>query len=452
MFKALRVMSILPQVSKIAMPLKILIVGAGCAGPAFAHLLQKADPKYDITVIERFPTLRTGGQQLDLKDHGVAIAKCMGVFDEIKAACVHETGMQLVDKNGRSLMQFGVNSSSGQGLALTNEYEIMRGDMVKVFYEGSIAERRKIEEKGKKEGGLTYKFNTTVTHLDHSEHGATVTFSNGQKGHYDLIVAADGQNSRTRRMAFGDDTNARCFRSMGVQAAYFDIPRIESEDSDARIFFASGSRMVMTRTGDRPITQIYLFLMKNKERHQWMQTVHKQPLEKQKEAWIEIFQDAGWDCKRFAEGMKSTEDFYAHEIGQVHMPKLYSGRVVLLGDSGYCDSLFTGMGTTLSLVGSYILAGELAKHGSDVDAALQSYHDLMQKPLEKYQRLTGGAETNFYPASELGISITNNALWILSNLKMDKLMQWVGGFLPERKNDWELPVYPQLSLVCDEKL
>ncbi|KAF2682538.1 FAD/NAD(P)-binding domain-containing protein [Lentithecium fluviatile CBS 122367] len=441
-------MSTLPQSCKAKTPLNVLIIGAGCAGPALALLLQRVNPKHTITVIERFPSLRTGGQQLDLKAQGVPIARGMGILGDLKAACVHETGMKLVDKNGKSLIQFGINDSSTpkQGLALTNEYEIMRGDMVKVFYDGSIMERERIERGGETEGGLTYKFNTTVTRLDQSDSRAEVTFSDGQKKHYDLVVAADGQNSRTRRMAFGDETNAKCFRSLGVHAAYFEIPRIESDHSDARIFFAPCSRMVMTRTGNRSTTQVYLFIMKDKERHERMKGVHKQSLEKQKEAWTEIFQDAGWECKRFMEGMKTTEDFYAHEIGQVHMPQLHSGRVVLLGDAGYCPSPFTGMGTTLSLIGSYILTGEIAKHGDDVDAALQAYHEGMQAPLQKYQRIAGGAETSFYPSSEFGIKITNNVLWILSSLKVDKLIMWVGGLLPESKDELALPIYPEPSL------
>ncbi|KAF2032013.1 FAD/NAD(P)-binding domain-containing protein [Setomelanomma holmii] len=437
------------------MPLSILIIGAGCAGPALALMLQKSDPRHNVTVIERFPSLRTGGQQLDLKSQGIPIARGMGLLDALKAACVHETGMKLVDHNGKALMQFGVKPAKEHGthgLGLTNEYEIMRGDMVKVFYDASIAERQKIKEDRGQEGNLTYKFNTTATHLDQSEDGVNVTFSDGQIQQFDLVVAADGQNSRTRRMAFSNDVNAQCFKTLGVHAAYYDIPRVESDDSDAHIYFAPGSRMVMTRTGDRPITQVYLFIMKDKARHEHFKSVHKLPLEKQKEAWIEVFHDAGWECGRFVEGMKTTDDFYAHEVGQVHMPQLYSGRVVLLGDSGYCPSPFTGMGTTLSFIGSYILTGELAKHGNDVGSALQAYHDQMQTPLEKYQRMAGGAETNFYPSSQLGITVTNHVLWVLSSLKIDKLMMWVGGWVPESKDGWELPMYTGLSLRDESKV
>lgn len=446
-------MGTIQQVSKITMPLNVLIIGAGCAGPAFAHTLLKTSPKSTITVIERSPTLRTGGQQLDLKAKGIHIAKALGVIDGLKAACVHETGMQMVDKNGKSLIRFGVNSSSksSQGLTLTNEYEIMRGDMVKVFYDASIAEWRRMEESGEREGALTYRFDTTVTHVEQYNKGATVTFSDGEIVRYDLVVAADGQNSRIRRMVFGDEINEQSFKTMGTQAAYFNVPRLASDDSEARIYFAPGSRMVMTRTGDRPFKQVYLFLMKNEERHKRLRAVHKQPLEKQKEEWAEIFHDAGWECKRYTDALKTTDDFYAHEVAQIRMPKLYSGRVVLLGDAGYCPSPFTGMGTTLALIGSYILAGELAKHGDDIDAALQAYHESMQEPLTKYQTLPTGSETSFYPTSELGIKITNSALWILSSLKIDKLMMWAAGLLPESKDKYELPVYPGLDVTAGEK-
>jgi 2-polyprenyl-6-methoxyphenol hydroxylase-like FAD-dependent oxidoreductase len=424
------------------MALNILIIGAGCAGPACAHIFTKTNPKHRITVVERWPTLRTGGQQLDLKAEGIRIAKAMGILDALKAACVHETGLRLVDNNGASLMQFGVNDAAGQGGNLTHEYEIMRGDMVQVFYDASIKERKAIEERGENEGDLIYRFNTTVTRIDQTSEGATVTFSDGQKEHYDLVVAADGQNSRTRRMIFGDEQEATCFKSIGVHAVYYEIPRV-FDDNDARIYFASGSRMVMTRNGDRSKTQVYFFIMKNKERHERFRNVQKQSMEEQKKAWSELYQDAGWECKRFVDGIQTTSDFYATELAQVHMPQLYKGRVVLLGDAGYCPTPFTGMGTTLSLIGSYILAGELAKHGDDVDAALRGYHELMQPPLKSYQRLLA---TNFYPASALGIKIANHILWTLSTLRVHKLAQRVFRMFPDDKETWQIPVYPELPL------
>ncbi|KAH7388756.1 hypothetical protein BKA66DRAFT_460696 [Pyrenochaeta sp. MPI-SDFR-AT-0127] len=434
------------------MSLNILIIGAGVCGPALALLLQKANPKHTITVIERFPSLRTGGQQIDLKDQGVPIMKKMGLLNTLKQHLVAESGMELVDKNGKSLMQFGVDSAEGggHGLALTNELEFMRGDIVKIFYDASLEERARAEENGEVEGGLKYEFSETVTALEQDHDGATVTFSNGQKKRYDLVVAADGQGSRTRRLAFGEKISTEAFKSLGIHAAYYNIPRLPSEDSLARIYFGPQSRMVVTRAGDRPETQVYFFLMREQARHEEMKKTYKQSIEQQKEAWTGIYKDAGWESKRLLEGLKTVEDFYSCEIGQVKMPQLHTGRVVLLGDAGYCPSSFTGMGTTLSLIGTYVLAGELAKHGNDLEAALKAYNETMREPIAECHKLSPGTQGGFYPSSELGIRITNNILWTMSCFKVDKMIKWVLGWLPEDKAAWTIPEYPELNLTGEK--
>lgn len=429
--------------------LNILVVGAGCAGPAFALLLQKTNPKHTITVIERTPSLRTGGQQLDFKGRGLTIVKKLGLLDRFKEVSVKETGMSFVNDKGKPLLSFGINPADetrAQGAGLTNEYEIMRGDIVKVFYDASLAEKESLDKEGgeNREGGLEYKFDTTITALEQNKNAVTVTFSNGQTSSYDLVVAADGQNSRTRRMAFDESVNANCFNTLGVHAAYYEIPRIPADGSDAQVHFASDSRVMMTRTGDRNMMQIYLFLMKDKDRHTRMQVVHKQPIQQQKEAWMQLFKDAGWQSERFTEGLKDTKDFYAHEIAQVKVPQHHAGRVVLLGDAGYCPTLFTGMGTTLSSVGAYILAGELAKHGDNVEAALQGYEEMLKEPIEKYQKFPSLANSILYPSSAFGIRMLHFVFCIVSVFRIDKLLRWLSQFFPEEKDDYDLPKYPGL--------
>ena len=127
--------------------------------------------------------------------------------------------------------------------------------------------------------------------------------------------------------------------------------------------------------------------------------------------------------------------------------QVHTGRVVLLGDSGYCPSAFTGMGTTLSLIGTYVLAGELARHPTDVAAALEAYEQTMKQPIEECQNLSGIAEgQGFYPASEWTIWATNHVLWTLSAFKVNSLIKWVAGFVPEGKEKrWEMPEYAELN-------
>ena len=354
-------------------------------------------------------------------------------------------------------MTFGViGAGEKRGtFELTNEFEFMRGDFVRMMHDTSLAEREILSSNGITQGSLTYEFNKTIASLDcSSPTSSTVTFSTGETKTYDLVIAADGQGSRTRRLAFGEDADAASFKSLNVHGAYYNIPRLPTEDSLARMYFPSRNRIVMTRTGNLPVTQVYFFLFKDAQRAAKMRLVHRKPLADQKAAWTDVYQDAGWDTPRFLEGMKDVTDFYATEIAQIKMPegKITNNRVVLLGDAGYCPSPMTGMGTTLSLVGMYVLAGELASHANDVDAALAAYQETMKEPIEEGQKLSGLADAlTMFPASEWGAWAANTIIWTLSSFKVDKMLGWLAGWLPEGKEEeWELPEYPALNVKAPE--
>lgn len=127
------------------MPLNVLVVGAGICGPAFAMLLQRSNPKYNITIVERSPSLRSAGQQIDLKTQAPHILRKMGLLDEIKSHCVNETGLEMVDAMGRQTALFGVTASGkSRSPDLTSEHEIMRGDMVHVLYDASIKQNAEL--------------------------------------------------------------------------------------------------------------------------------------------------------------------------------------------------------------------------------------------------------------------------------------------------------------------
>lgn len=424
------------------MPLNVLIVGAGVCGPAFASLLQNSDSRHHITVVERFSSLRLAGQQIDLKAHGTPIIRKMGLLEAIKKHCVAETGLEIVDSEGKPVAKFGVNSSDGSaGFGLTVEHEIMRGDLVKVLHDASLHQRAKMEANGAKEGGLKYEFGKTIQALDQSSEGVEVTFSDGEKKRFDLIVAADGQNSRTRRLSFGDEANNEAIKSLGVHVAYYSIPRGEGDGGLAKIYFAPGSRFVMTRNGDRPKTQVYLYTRDNAEA---VKTLYKQPIAKQKEHFAMTFEDVGWECDRLVGGgaLDAADDFYAHELAQIKMKQLVEGRVVLIGDAGYCPTPFTGMGTTASLIGAYVLAGELARHANDIEAGLKAYDEVMRAPIEECQALPPGMAMAL-PSSSFGVWLVRTSLWALSTFKIDQIVNKMKG---KKKDAWPLPDYPELKL------
>ena len=84
--------------------------------------------------------------------------------------------------------------------------------------------------------------------------------------------------------------------------------------------------------------------------------------------------------------MAAAPDFYFDSISQVRMDRWSNGRIVLVGDAAYGPSPASGQGTSLALVGAYVLAGELAA-AEDEHTALCSYEREMRPFIEQNQRL-----------------------------------------------------------------
>ncbi|UKB82081.1 hypothetical protein LF887_13805 [Chryseobacterium sp. MEBOG06] len=85
-----------------------------------------------------------------------------------------------------------------------------------------------------------------------------------------------------------------------------------------------------------------------------------------------------------------------------------------IGDAAYCPTPLTGMGTTLAMVGAYLLAGELSRHDHHEDA-FSAYEKRMRPFVEKVQKLPPGVPWLAHPKSKLGVSVVNTAASIVAS-------------------------------------
>ena len=418
----------------VTMPLKILIIGAGVCGPAVTYLLLRTNPDHEITVIERSLSLRSTGQQIDLRAQGIPLMKKIGLLDAVRERVVHERGVEFLGRNGKRKALVTMNDTGKGRQSFTSEYEIMRGDLVDILYEASIKE----SNKAKGTGSIKYEFGKTTDSISQDEKGVDITFSDGSKHRYDIVIGADGQNSRTRKEMFGKEVSASAYKELGVCTAFYSIPPLSNESVYAQGYHTPG-RLVITRPSKPDITAVYLMTTNQTSE---LNAVVGQPVEKQKEAWAKAFADLGWQDGRLLSGMKNTSDFYSSTIGQVKLEHFVKGRIALLGDAGYVPSPVTGMGTTCSLVGAYVLAGELTKHKDDVPSALKAYEEVMRPFVVEAQKLVPGFPSLMVPKTNLGITILHLVLWFVTIFKIDKL---IGRILPEENGGWAPPDYPGLK-------
>lgn len=404
-------------------PLKILICGGGCAGPALAYWLARSDHK--VTVVERFPALRATGAQIDLRGQGIEAAKRMGLLDTIRSKLVDEAGVALVDSEGNIRATVMANKSGKGAQSLTSEFEIMRGDLVRILYDAA-------------KDHVKYIFDTSVDRFDQDEQKVTAYFSDGSSDTFDLLVGADGQGSRIRKaiMPPGDPDP---YRQLGIHIAYWFIPRHQSDNNVRKAYQSPGGRMIMRRSHNPTETQVYFFLRDDALE---LSSIHRASVEQQKDFWTQKFRDAGWETDRFLEGMKTTNNWYCQEAVQVQTDTWHKGRVVLLGDAAHCPSPFSGMGTTAGLVGAYVLAGEINRSPEDLPRAFANYDKTLRPFVDEIQSVKPALLKLGMPETWWGIAILRFVFGLLCFLRIPDLMSMFG---KERDGDWKLPEYSELK-------
>lgn len=373
----------------------VLISGASIAGPALAYWLRRYG--MEPVVVERAPALRPGGQTVDLRGAGRVVAQRMGIEDAVRAASTGEEGVRFVDETDRTRAAFGADAFGGEGFVA--ELEILRGDLSALIHDRTQADTE-------------YVFGDRITGIDDHGDRVKVGFEHGADREFDLVVAADGLRSSTRDLVF-DGTRTR---PLGLYTSYFTIPRAASDGSWARWHNATGGRNVTLRPDNVGTTRALMSFLSAPCGYENL------PAAAQKNVLRLRFADVGWEAPRVLAELDASPDFYFESIGQVFMDRWSAGRVAVLGDAGYCASPISGMGTSLALVGAYVLAGELARH-DDHRAAFAAYESRLRPYVAEAQKLPPGAPRLASPRSRAGIRVLNTALNIAATPAFGRLAQ-----------------------------
>jgi 2-polyprenyl-6-methoxyphenol hydroxylase-like FAD-dependent oxidoreductase len=98
-------------------------------------------------------------------------------------------------------------------------------------------------------------------------------------------------------------------------------------------------------------------------------------------------EDTGWQFPRLLEEMREASDFYFDDISQIRMDRWSNGRVALVGDAAFAPTLITGQGTSMAVVGAYVLAGELAAASGDYRTAFARYEQECRSYMKQNQEI-----------------------------------------------------------------
>ncbi|WP_433237089.1 FAD-dependent monooxygenase [Streptosporangium sp. CA-135522] len=402
--------------------MNVLISGGSIAGLTLAHWLSRYGLRP--TLVERAPAPRPGGQAVDLRGAAKEVVERMGIMDHIRKASIHERGLAYVAADGRWKASMPAELFGGEGAVA--EIEILRGDLTDILYESAWQ-------------GVDYLFDDSITSLTEVDNGVMATFERAPARVFDVVVGADGVHSNVRKLVFGPESSF--VKHLGAYSAYFTIPADGLElDHWFLLHSAPGGRLAAIRPEGRHTAKAMFAFAAGELDYD------RRDVAQQQQILRDRFADVGWETARLLKAMPDAEDFFFDTICQVHMDHWSKGRVVLLGDAGYCGSPLSGNGTAMAMVGAYVLAGELAS--ADHPTAFAAYEDQLRPYVAEAQKLAPGGVKAFVPQSRSAIWLGTQLTRLMTSRPfrplMAKAMTRAGGITLK---DY-LPVAPDHA--CDE--
>jgi 2-polyprenyl-6-methoxyphenol hydroxylase-like FAD-dependent oxidoreductase len=388
----------------------VLISGAGLAGPALAFWLHRYG--FRPTVVERAAAPRDGGYKVDVRGAATEVLKRAGVH---AAARARDTGMRhitYVRPDGRPTARIDANLLMGRR---GDDLEIMRGDLTRILRDAAA---------------VPYVTGDAIAAMTEGPGGVDVTFTSGATGRFDLVIGADGLHSATRRMAMGEVP----LTHLGAYISIFSVPnrlRLDHEEimcpSPGRLVFSYGAGP------DEPARAGFAFAAPPLD-------YDRRDVAAQKQIVKDAFPGSPW-----LTGIDEAGDFYLDSMSQVQLPRWSAGRVALIGDAAHCPAPASGQGTSLALVGAYVLAGELAAAGGDHTVAFARYETRMRPYVEQNLAFGRKMAADMVPGGRFQVALRTYGMRTLKyHPRKEKLIERVLRPLHEAADAITLPDYDEV--------
>jgi len=374
----------------------ILISGAGIAGTTLAFWLKKFG--FNPTIIEVSPKLREGGYAIDFMGAGYNVAEKMGILPALEKADIDISKVAFVDKNNKE--KGSMNYRKIKKLMNNRAITLLRSDLAKVIYENLNKDVEII-------------FGDTIEKIEQDKDDVTVTFRSGKNRSFDLLAGADGLHSNVRNLIFGSETQFEKY--YGYYTSSYTLENYSYEGRAFSMCNVPGKQVAVYAYSDNRTATLFVFASPERLKYD------HHDVEKQKQFLKDEFMNIGWKCPEILSKIDSSSDFYFDPISQIKMDNWSKGRITLVGDACDCPSLLSGKGSTLAMVGAYILAGELRLANGNYETAFKQYEDIFKPFISKKQKSAQGFAKSFVPKSNFGIWVRNQALKLMSLPFISKL-------------------------------
>lgn len=323
---------------------RVLVVGAGISGMALATALQKAGKSPDL--IELHPQWDVLGVGISVQGPALRALRSIGLIDRCLQEGFGYSQVVNCDQNGK--VEGIVELPRLNGPQYPSCVGMMRPILHNILA-GALAE-----------AGVAVRFGLTVASITQSPDHVDVVFSDGSERAYDLVVGADGANSRVRELLFG----ARHKPQYTGQAVWRAMVPRPTEVKGRHAYY--GPRH---KAGFNPVSreEMYIYLVQN---------VSGDPRlgEKQWPAVMrELLSDFGGRIGEVRDRITDPKRIVYRPVSVLLLPRpWYVGRVVLIGDAAHTAPPQLASGATIAIEDAIVLA-DVLRSTEPLEEALEKF-------------------------------------------------------------------------------
>jgi 2-polyprenyl-6-methoxyphenol hydroxylase-like FAD-dependent oxidoreductase len=323
--------------------MNVLVVGGGIAGMACAIELAKLDVA--VTLIDLDPNWRVYGAGITITGPTFRAFREIGIMDEVIAQGFACRGARTRLADGTLLgevVEIGLEPGIPYG-----------GGILRPLLHRILADRVRA-------AGVTVRLGVTIDDVRPGDHDVEVTLGDGATARFDLVVGADGINSRTRALLFPDMAAPR-FTGQGAWRVL--APRPPELDM-IEMFLGHGIKAGVTPVSER---ELYMFVL-TPETDGEIIAQAEQPARLR-----HALAGFGGAIGTIRDSLGPDSPIVYRPLQALLVPKpWHRGRVLLVGDAAHSTTPHLASGAGCAVEDGVVLAQEL-KLRSSVEDVLDAF-------------------------------------------------------------------------------
>ena len=339
---------------------KVIIIGAGVAGPVLAMQLQKTGYRAEVYEARAEDNTREGAF-LGLTPNGLNILK---EFVDLNLLKADYTPAAMKFYNGRGKQIAEINTGYQKQKYGVETIQIKRSDLNKYTREAAIAK------------GITFHFNKVCKEVLDGLGGVEAFFEDGTSAQGDILVACDGTFSLVRRQLFPKEDKPSYTKIIST-GGYARLDKLSKPTDSINMTFGERGFFAYAVSNKGEIWWFNNYYRETEPTREEFQRTIKEEI---KSYLLELHKN---DDPVFSEIICASDDMIVYPVYDIpHLKRWYMGNICLIGDAAHAVSPHVGQGASLALEDTAILAGFLSKE-TKVEDAFKKFQEARQGRVKK---------------------------------------------------------------------